>query len=156
MSTAQIFGKNSRTQNVIKERGAYVSVAGDPPSSPEPVPQPEFPESPGAPRRGFLFRALQRKSPAARRPGFLCVPAPTPVPVPPKKTTARKSIVGEFARMAGLGRRIGQSEILIDRSGKDTVGGVSSYSLPISQDMARSAKLRLTVQVSLSSRAYVG
>ena len=43
--------------------------------------------------------------------------------------------------MAGLGRRIGQSEILIDRGGKDTGGGVSSYSLPISQDMARSAKL---------------
>ena len=58
--------------------------------------------------------------------------------------------------MAGLGRRIGQSEILIDRGGKDTVGGVSSYSLPISQDMARSAKLRLTFQVFLSSRAYVG
>ena len=59
MSTAQIFGKNSRTQKCHKSRGAYVLVAGD-------------------------------------------------------------------------------------------------DSLPISQDMARSAKLRLTVQVFLSSRAYVG
>ena len=63
----------------------------------------------------FLGRSKEKARPQGDR-AFLCVPAPTPVPVPPKKTTARKSIVGEFARMAGLGRRIGQSEILIDRA----------------------------------------
>ena len=91
------------------------------PRRPDPVPQPELPESPGAPRPGLSFWAVHKKA----RPHMagLSFAFWHPVRCLFPRTTARKSMVGEFARMAGLGRQIGRLEIMIERCLKDTVGG---------------------------------
>ena len=91
------------------------------PRRPDPVPQPEFPGSPGAPRPGLSFWAVHKKA----RPHMagLSFAFWHPVRCLFPRTTARKSMVGEFARMAGLGRQIGRLEIMIERCLKDTVGG---------------------------------
>ena len=91
------------------------------PRRPSPVPQPEVPESPGAPRPGLSFWAVHKKA----RPHMagLSFAFWHPVRCLFPRTTARKSMVGEFARMAGLGRQIGRLEIMIERCLKATVGG---------------------------------
>ena len=91
------------------------------PRRPSPVPQPELPESPGAPRPGLSFWAVHKKA----RPHMagLSFAFWHPVRCLFPRTTARKSMVGEFARMAGLGRQIGRLEIMIERCLKATVGG---------------------------------
>ena len=91
-------------------------------------PNRNFPKAPAPPVRGFLF-GRSTKKPGLTWPGFplrsgtqsgACSPE-LRVPVPPNY--ARKSMVGEFARMAGLGRQIGRLEIMIERCLKATVGG---------------------------------
>ena len=81
------------------------------PRCPVPVPQPELPESPGAPRPGPSFLAVHKKKARPHMTGLSFAFRTQSGACSPE--LPRKSMGGEFGRMAGRGGEIGRLEIII-------------------------------------------